>query len=217
MSILLSFIMVFSLFTIIPVTANAAQGVEYIYRTWDYDNKRLVEETRTCTDYTDLSGYAANKDHTLTQGWYVAANVTFGKLTITGEVHIIVPDNVTMRCTKGIIVVHKLNIYGQQNDEGTLDVTNSTHDCAAIGGSDLFETGDINIFGGTVKAESSDDAAGIGSGEDHGYTSVNIYGGKVTAIGSSYGAGIGSGASGKFGTVRIYGDRRRTRRGHRRR
>lgn len=72
-SILLSLIMIISLFTIVPFTANAADGVEYIYRTWDYDHYQFVEETRTCTKYTDLSTYAAGKDHTLTEGWYVAA------------------------------------------------------------------------------------------------------------------------------------------------
>ena len=204
-SILLLLMMVISLFAIVPVTANAAGGVAYIYRSWDPDNHALIEETRMRTDYTDLSTYTPGKDHTLTQGWYVAANVTFGQLTTTGDVHIIVPNGVNMKCTKGILVIHKLNIYGQQGDEGILDVSNSKNDYAAIGGSDTFDAGEINIFGGTVKAQSSDDAAGIGSGENHGFSYINIYGGNVTAIGSAYGAGIGSGASGKFGTVTIYG------------
>ncbi|MBR2279303.1 MAG: hypothetical protein IJ903_00030, partial [Ruminococcus sp.] len=54
-SILLSLIMVVSLFTIVPFTANAADAVEYLYRTWDARQNKVVAHTATCTDYTTIT------------------------------------------------------------------------------------------------------------------------------------------------------------------
>ncbi len=207
-SVLLSLVMIISLFTIVPITANAADGVPYISRWWD--NDMLYEEPRTRTDCKKLTEYEQDSNHTLTTGWYVADdNVLFGRLTINGDVHIIVPDGVTMQCTKGIIVNYSqntLNIYGQQNDTGTLVVTNSSNDDAAIGSYEDTSCGTINIFGGNVSAHPSDDAPGIGCGKNGKSGTVNIYGGKVNARGSAYGAGIGAGDSCRSsGTVYIYG------------
>ena len=201
LSILLSVIMVLSLFTIVPTTANATSGIEYVDRTWDENDMVVREETKTCTDYTPMTSYQAGKNHTLGSGWYVAGNTVFGELTISGIVHIIVPDGVEMIVEKGIIVKNgtdgygTLDIYGQSQDSGILNVFNSNNDRAAIGAKEGKYFGDINIHGGTVKAESDDDAAGIGSGKGEASGWVRIYGGKVTAQGSAYGAGIGSGAN----------------------
>lgn len=210
LSILLSFIMIISLFSIVPVTANAADGIEYIYRSWDNDKGVLIEETRTCTSYTLMTNLQSGKSHTLQSGWYIAGNMTFGQLKVNGDVHIIVPDGVYMKVTKGIGIFStgfSLSIYGQSQDSGVLDVTNSTNDAAAIGSNDYSAHGPITIYGGTVKAESDDDAAAIGSGRNY-YAgrAISIYGGKVTAQGSSYGAGIGTGSEcAQYADVYIYG------------
>ena len=200
-SILLSLVMVISLFSIVPMTANAEEGIEYVDRTWDETNKVVKEETKTCTNYTPMTNFQAGKSHTLSSGWYVAGNTVFDELTINGIVHIIVPDGVEMIVWEGIIVNNSydgygtLDIYGQSGDSGKLTVFNSNNDRAAIGAKEGKAFGDINIHGGTVKAESDDDAAGIGSGKGEASGWVRIYGGKVDAKGSAYGAGIGSGAN----------------------
>lgn len=200
-SILLSIVMIISLFTIVPFTANAEEGIEYVDRTWDGTNKVVEEETKTCTNYTPMTSFQAGKSHTLSSGWYVAGNTVFGELTINGIVHMIVPDGVEMIVEKGIIVNNSydgygtLDIYGQSGDSGKLTVFNNNNDRAAIGAKEGKAFGDINIHGGTVKAESDDDAAGIGSGKGEASGWVRIYGGKVDAKGSAYGAGIGSGAN----------------------
>ena len=68
-SILLSVIMVIGLFTIVPFTANAAEAVEYVYRWWDADAKEVKQETRVCTDYTEMSERSSDE---LESGWYAA-------------------------------------------------------------------------------------------------------------------------------------------------
>ena len=183
-SILLSLVMIISLFTIVPVTASAAEGVSYVLRWWD--NDELHEQAKTRTDYKKLTDYAQDENHTLTSGWYVAnGNVQFRRLIINGDVHIIVPDGVTMKC-RNIIVNYSqntLNIYGQANNTGKLEVTDGRNDDAAIG---------------------SYEDTGCGKNGKSG--TIRIYGGKVTAKGAAYGAGIGAGDSClTSGDVHIYG------------
>lgn len=206
-SILLSLVMIISLFTIVPFTANAADGVSYVLRWWD--NDELHEQTKTRTDYKKLTEYAQDENHTLTSGWYVAnGNVQFRRLIINGDVHIIVPDGVTMKC-RNIIVNYSqntLNIYGQANNTGKLEVTGGSNDDAAIGSYEDTGCGNIFIHGGDVFAQASDDAPGIGCGKNGNSGTIRIYGGKVTAQGAAYGAGIGAGDSCRdSGYVYIYG------------
>ena len=208
LSILLSFIMIISLFSIVPVTAHAAVvGVEYLYREVIEGTNRVSEEDRICTDYTDLSTFEQRVDHTLTSGWYVAGNVTFDQLIIDGNVKIIIPNGVTMRCEEGILVnfsQNSLTVYGQQGDTGVLDVFNSKDDYAGIGSSFIYTPGDLTFCGGTVIAESDDDAAAIGGGYKSSAGNIRILGGNVVAKGSPYGPGIGCGADGGSGKVYIY-------------
>lgn len=195
-SILLSLVMIISLFTIVPLTASAAEGVSYVLRWWD--NDELHEQAKTRTDYKKLTDYAQEENHTLTSGWYVAnGNVQFRRLIINGDVHIIVPDGVTMKC-RNIIVNYSqntLNIYGQANNTGKLEVTDGSNDDAAIGSYEDTGCGTIIIHGGDIFAQASDDAPGIGCGKNGKSGSIRIYGGKVTAKGAAYGAGIGAGDS----------------------
>ena len=206
-SILLSIVMIISLFTIVPFTASAAEGVRYIERWWD--NDELQEEAKTCTDYKKLTDYEQNSNHTLQSGWYVAdGNVQFRRLTIIGTVNIIVPDGVTMKC-RNIVVNYfqnTLNIYGQSQNSGLLEVKDGSNNDAAIGSYENKGCGTINIHGGDIFAQASDDAPGIGCGKNGSSGTVKIYGGKVTAKGAAYGAGIGAGDSClTSGNVYIYG------------
>ena len=206
-SVFLAALMVIAL---MPVSAYAADGISYVRRSWNSSTKQVEKVTDTCTNYTHLWDYSEDDDHTLYSGWYIADNgLSFDELEVVGTVNIIVPDGNYLYCDEGIIVNpgNTLNIYGQANDSGILDIFNSDNYCAGIGGSDETNCGTINIYGGTVKAEADYEAAGIGSGDEATGTNgtISIYGGTVTATGASWGAGIGGGDEVGGGTVRIYG------------
>ncbi len=82
---------------------------------------------------------------------------------------------------------------------------------AAIGGTvDSVNCGTVNIYSGTVTAESDGGGAPIGGGKGNEVTgghggSITIYGGTVTAISKGYSAGIGGGQSGGAGRIEIHG------------
>lgn len=86
---------------------------------------------------------------------------------------------------------------------------------AGIGGGDEGWGGDVNIYGGSVKAYSRGFGAGIGGGQNRGISGeVNIMGGNVDAFGyepsitfsETSGAGIGGGQGGsQGGIIRISG------------
>ena len=205
-----AFLAALMVITTTPVSAYAADGISYVRRYWNSSTKQVEKVTDTCTNYTHLWNYSEDDDHTLYSGWYIADNgLSFDELEVVGTVNIIVPDGNYLYCDEGIIVNpgNTLNIYGQTNDSGILDIFNSDNYCAGIGGSDETNCGTINIYGGSVKAEADYEAAGIGSGDEATGTNgtISIYGGTVTATGASWGAGIGGGDEVSSGTVRIYG------------
>ncbi|HEX3075242.1 MAG TPA: cadherin repeat domain-containing protein, partial [Lachnospiraceae bacterium] len=153
---------------------------------------------------------------TLTSGWYVAkGTVSTGKITISGDVKLILADGASLTATSntinnaGICVTtsNSLTIYGQTNGTGKLSTKGGT--CGAGIGGNLGDTsGTINIYGGTVEAMSQS-AAGIGGGVNGYAGTINIYGGIVRASSSDSGAGIGNGYGASFGSssgiVNIYG------------
>ena len=135
-------------------------------------------------------------------GWYVvSSSVTIAdRITVTGEVNLILADDSTLTATKGISVTsgNSLTIYGQSGGSGELTAkAKQLNGYAGIGGSDgNVAHGNITINGGIIKAESVGDAAGIGSGSGGSGTNgtITINGGSVTATaGGSNGAGIGGG------------------------
>lgn len=215
-SLLLALIMVFSLFTIVPVTVHAEDGVEYVYRSWNYITEEIEEETKICTEYTDLS---ARTSDSLSPGWYVVrGDVTaVNRLMINyGEVNLILCDGCTLDAKKGIGVepFATLNIYGQLNDTGKIKSIkgNRKYD-AVIGGTfrgneneslDTILTlikgvnsGYFKIHGGTLELESNSESRGaaLGGGLAGSLTNVSIYGGKLNCVGYR-GAGIGGGSLG---------------------
>ncbi|MBE6741707.1 MAG: hypothetical protein E7570_05310 [Ruminococcaceae bacterium] len=205
-----TFLAALMVIALMPFSAYAADGISYVRRSWNSSTKQVEKVTDTCMYYTHLWDYSEDEDHTLYSGWYIADNgLNFDELEVVGTVNIIVPDGNYLYCDEGIIVNpgNTLNIYGQANDSGILDIFNSDNYCAGIGGSDETNCGTINIYGGTVKAEADYEAAGIGSGDEATGTNgtISIYGGSVTATGASWGAGIGGGDEVSSGTVRIYG------------
>ena len=105
-----------------------------------------------------------------------------------GDATIILEGNNTV--TKGILVK---NIYTLTiNGTGSLNVTGSGN-CAAIGGNETYNSGNIIINGGNITAQGGARAAGIGGGKNTGYGDITINGGTVNATGGQYAAGIGTG------------------------
>lgn len=150
-------------------------------------------------------------------GWYVVStNITIGsqdtpqRITVNGEVHLILADGCTLTVNGGIGVGdgNSLTIYAQSTGSsmGTLIVQNVDAYNAGIGGGYNGDGGTITINGGKVDATGGSwGAAGIGGGYGGGGGEITIEGGEVTATGGRWGAGIGGGDSGAGGTITIKG------------
>ena len=219
-SILLSVIMVIGLFTIVPFTANAAEAVEYVYRWWDAAAKEVKQETRVCTDYTEMSERSSDE---LESGWYAASGNLFidSRLFVRNgkTVNLILKDGATLNVHRGIGVESgaTLNIYGQSQGTGTFEVVfdpgdDRNCDNAMIGGTgEDGSSGTISIHGGVLRLDSEGPrGAGIGGGSKGSPYIISIYGGDISVSAFGAGAGIGGGykasASSYNGEgIRIYG------------
>lgn len=177
-------------------------------------NVQYIDENgaaQSCTSATvvtkDATAWGASDSQA---HWYVVqGDVTIDqRVTVTGEVHLILADGCTLNASQGINVSgsNNLTIYAQSSGEsmGALTANGGTQQ-AGIGGGNQGSGGSITINGGTVTAIGRNDGAGIGGG-NQGSGSITINGGKVTATGRDHGAGIGGGglnASG--GSITIKG------------
>ena len=146
MSILLVMTMIVSLFTIIPFEVGAANGVQYIERSWDDANKVVVDTEKTCTSYTLL---ASRSSDTLYSGWYVVdRDMTInGRLRVSGTVNLILCDNNTLTLKSGATVLENdsLNIYAQSDGDNKGKIYSHPSDST-----DDFEMKDSAVIGGTV-------------------------------------------------------------------
>ena len=115
-------------------------------------------------------------------GWYaVTANTTIsGRITVSGEVHLILCDGKTLTAKEGITVSsgNTLNIYGQSLGTGALTANGNAY-CAGIGGKINDEGNDNDKNAGTI----------------------TIDGGIVTATDGASGAGMGGGRNGAGGDI----------------
>ncbi len=198
---------------------EVAYGISYMERGWDTTEKRVTEEEKTCTSYTAISGTDTSDEGwvPLYDGWYVVTgNSIYKALSVVGtDVHLILPDGVTLYVNHVKLESgHKLSIYSQSNNAGTLDAINDEiSNAAGIGGGEEACAGTIIIHGGIVQAKGDGNAAGIGGGYKGGFAKeavnggLTVYGGQVTATGDKRGAGIGSGSECEnfAGYVTIYG------------
>ena len=189
--------------------------MSYIDHSWNETTNTLNSVTRTVTKYTVLTGQATRP----TQGWYVArGTLTYeARLTVSGDVHLILGDGCKVIAKQGIDVSmesaqgsggidpapNTLAIYAQSEglNIGRLEAEPANNN-AAIGAANGKSGGPVMIYGGNVTATAAS-GAGIG-GSYNGAGTVAIYGGSVTASAKNYGAAIGGGQNGT-GTVTIYG------------
>ena len=175
-----------------------ANGVSYLDENGDEqtaDNVTVVESSMT----------------TWNGGWYVVNDtVTIGsRVTVSGEVHLILADNASLTANDGINVAkgNSFSVYAQSDSEnmGALTATGGGS-AAGIGGGSQGSGGNITISGGSVTATGGHSAAGIGNGKDSGSGgNVIIHGGTVKATGGTFAAGIGGGNSSSNGTITIHG------------
>lgn len=191
-------------------SVGATSGVLYLSRSWD--DSKVVEETKTadCQDY--------NSGITNLDGWYYVNGYyeVSQRLNVTGTANIVINDGSTLLAKDGIHVPPgtTLNVYNTPGGEnGRLVCQVDTDNAAAIGGNENETCGTVNIYSGTVIANTRDyggeDAAGIGGGFKGYGGQINIYGGTVDATGGSSsfdgGAGIGGGGRSWGGYIKIYG------------
>ena len=190
--------------------------IKFIERSWDNNQKKVVETERLISDYELLAGTAdpdawallgSQVENDKSDYYYVVTgDVTYKTMNVFGRAHIILCDGAKLTCTGGILVEEehnsaKLFIYGQTGDTGRLIVTNSYIGAAGIGSSMGEHNGIVEIHGGNIDVKGGKWAAGIGAGscgKPYAPTSagkVTIFGGVVKAEGGQYSAGIGGGAA----------------------
>lgn len=208
--------------SLLPITALADGdgGVEYIERGWD--GSAVTEQVKTIDTYTTItSNTITSNTIQWNNGWYVAqGEVTIGtdddpqRVTVTGDVHLILTDGCTLTVNGGIQVEkgNSLTIYGQSEQTGTMGrlIASITEEDASIyhaviggNGSDTGgnEGGAVTIHGGFVSARSTI--------FNHNHNAGTV-GNDVYSIGSAYGAAIGGGGTktgngGNGGTATVYG------------
>ena len=187
---------------------STQEKVSYIDPTKE-QTKQTCDSATVVTETDTAWGASDSQEH-----WYVVnSNVTINtRVTVTGDVHLILKDGFTLNATKGINVSkgNSLTIYAQSAGEGMGKlITTGSVSVAGIGGIWFYgadsancTSGTITINGGTVTATGGTNAAGIGG--DGGNITIN--GGTVTATGGSGGAGIGGRREGTSGgTITING------------
>ena len=215
--LLITMVMLLALLGAFCLTVSAAESVSYVDREWN--GTEVVSSTKTVSDYTSMT----SETTTLTSGWYVVdSNVTYDtRLTVTGAVHLILTDGVTLTANEGISVNkgNELYVYGQSNDESkmgkllsfvTREPVGDVSD-AAIGGDLQNHAGKIVFNGGYIKAHTTNQGAAVGSGMLCAGYDIIINGGVIFASSEVSGASIGSGNS--FGngelddirSIRIHG------------
>lgn len=184
-------------------TPNYLTAVTY----WDPVNQK--NETAVCN--VILTKNNSDKYRTLKDGWYaIEGNIAARKIwriTIMGDVNLILKDDCTFNVVRGISVNqgNTLTIWGQQEGNGALTVSSPAGLNAGIGGDNGETAGKIKINGGNISVKGGANAAGIGGGNGGGGGTIIITGGKVNAEGGINATGIGGGNGKGRANIRIRG------------
>ena len=184
-------------------TPNYLTAVTY----WDPVSQK--NETAVCNVILTKNNSAKYK--TLKDGWYaIEGNIAARKMwriTIMGDVNLILKDDCTFNVVRGIRVNqgNTLTIWGQQEGNGALTVSSPAGLNAGIGGDNGETAGKIKINGGNISVKGGANAAGIGGGNGGGGGTIIITGGKVNAEGGINATGIGGGNGKGRANIRIRG------------
>lgn len=129
------------------------------------------------TGFSDISADTA----TLSNGWYVVEQdvVVNDRITVTGDVNLILCNSSTLTAHKGIGVNHNTNLDNNPNEvENSLTIWQQAEE--------------TNVAPGTLVVDApAAGFAGIGGNVDQSSGSITVNGGTVTATGGNFGAGIG--------------------------
>jgi len=191
-----------------PVFEEKPATVSYLSVEWDAVKSEVVEKTMTVESSDYRLVHSSTKS--LSDGIYVVvSDVEIGdRISVSGDVTLIIPDGVTLKVDKGITVPEgaKLTVFGQEQSTGELTIDKNDLDGhAGIGGDDKCGCGEIVIGGGVITAEGGNNSAGIGGGSFNKAGAVAILKGTVYAKGGESGAGIGGGLNTDGGIISIYG------------
>lgn len=164
--------------------------------------------TKYAETYTEIN--SENPPTAWTTGWYVVDGTVAidSRVTVTGDVRLILKDGASLTVNGGILVVssNSFTVYAQSQGTGALNALSSNG--AGIGGgagSPGDDFGTINIHGGIIKATSSFNGAGIGDGLwGDGTGRITITGGMVTASGTSQEGISGILSTGENGSAVIF-------------
>ncbi len=215
------------LFAVFNGMVNTLAGeITYISYTWE-DGQGRVDHSNTLNEtYNEINADSSDPvtwDGNTNGGYYVVTGgtadspITFSeRVTVTGDVHLILTDSCALTASKGICVNegNSLTIYATSEGEsmGKLIATGEDY-TAGIGGFTTYgggvvgttyaSGGTITIHGGDVTATGGNGGAGIGGGLSGRGGNITIYGGKITTT-SVAGTGIGGGAAGDGGVITIY-------------
>ena len=202
LAFLLTLCFTLGLLPALTVPANAATNVSYL------DASGATQTAASATSVTSSST-------TWSAGWYVVDSdvAISSRITVTGDVHLILADDKTLNASAGIGVSASdnasLTIYGQAEGTGALSATGGSK-YAGIGSGNGTNGGNgaagiITVNGGAVTANGGSQSAGIGGGPYGAGGNITINGGTVTANGGLYSAGIGGGPYGAGGNITING------------
>lgn len=181
---------------------NAGTGIPYL----DENGQQA-----SCDTYTEIGSGMLTWGTAGQSTWYVASSTQTlsGRVTVNGDVHLILVNNANLTVSGGIRVASgsSLTIYAQSAGDtmGALIANASSAGNAGIGGNVGDSNGAITINGGEITASGADASgrsgggAGIGSGDRaRAEGTITINGGDVTATGGTgeHGAGAGIGGGG---------------------
>lgn len=178
------------------------------------------KKIQVCNNWIEVTDNINTLGTSNTTTWYVVKNnVTINdRITVLGDVNLILSDNTVFNALDGITVAkdNDFAVYAQStsNSMGELfakgpytHAVNHYHS-AGIGGTPQGEVGNITIHGGKITAIGGGYAAGIGGGyygsaggnKQHGYGggNIKITGGMITATNENGTSGIGAGKSNDF-------------------
>ena len=132
LSLMLAFALMFAMPCVTGVYA-AGEPVDYIERWWDSRKQVVDSHADSVTVYTEIDPNTTTWNGGTTGGWYVVSgNVEItSRVTVTGDVHLILMDGSTLTVNGGIQVkddddnpdtpsADSLTIYGQEKGSGTV-------------------------------------------------------------------------------------------------
>ena len=221
-SLLLAVVMIASMvpITAMPVFASTGSAKTTVTGSYgfvqtyaDYDTAVKVVATKqlplsaVLNEYTGGNAVGTQNEET----WYIVrSSVTENsRINVSGHVHLIIPDGVTLNAASGICLNggNTLSVHPQDSYSGGTLIANASEIqyCAGIGGDNDCSGGVLNVYGCTVEANGGQCASGIGGGFYGNGGTFNLYGGAVTAHGGQDGSGIGYGYRAQGGTINLYG------------